>query len=130
MLVDIFEGAILFDSEMTPLIMRPKGFEVPPSMTKQLQETGKAIEGDISYEVGVLRYEGEVVGEVLMAFTFAPVKAEAREALVYAYAIGILIFVPITVFVAWQTTRMIKPLDSVMTVIHRITAGDVDQHRV
>ena len=79
----IFEGAILFDAEMTPLIVRPEGFEVPPSMIEQLQETGKAIEGDISYEVGVLRDEdGEVVGKVLIAFTFVPVKAEAREALV------------------------------------------------
>lgn len=125
----IFEGAILFDAEMTPLIVRPEGFKVPPLMIKQLQETGKAMEGDISYEIGILRgRDGEVVGEVLIAFTLVPVKAEAREALVYAFAIGLLIFVPLIGFVAWQTTRMIKPLDSVLAVIHRTTAGDVDQH--
>jgi len=125
----IFEGAMVFDAEMTHLIVRPEGFEVPPPLIEQLQQSRKVTEAEISYEVGVLTDEdGEVIGSVLIAFTLAPVKAESRQAMMYAVALGFLILLPMVGIVAWQINRMIKPLDLVMTAIQRITTGDVDQH--
>jgi len=124
----IFEGAMVFDAEMTPLIVRPLGFEVAPPLIEQLQQSRKVTEAEISYEVGVLRDEdGEVIGNVLIAFTLAPVKAESRQAMMYAVGLGFLILLPMVGIVAWQINRMIKPLDLVVTAIQRITAGDVDQ---
>ena len=124
----IFEGAIVFDAEMTPLIVRPKGFEVAPPLIEQLQQSRKVTEAEISYEVGVLRDEdGEVIGNVLIAFSLASVKAESGQAMMYAVALGFLILLPMVGIVAWQINRMIKPLDLVVTAIQRITAGDVDQ---
>lgn len=124
----IFEGAIVFDAEMTPLIVRPEGFEVAPPVIEQLQQSRKVTEAEISYEVGVLRDEdGEVIGNVLIAFSLASVKAESRQAMMYAVGLGFLILLPMVGIVAWQINRMIKPLDLVVTAIQRITAGDVDQ---
>ena len=124
----IFEGAILFDAEMVPLITRPEGFEVTPSAIADVTTGRKGRGGHISYETGVLHGDdGDVLGHVVIAFTLDPIREEARQSLELAMGLGLLTLVPIMGIVAWQTNRMVTPLAAVTSAIHQIRAGNVDQ---
>ena len=124
----IFEGAILFDEDLTPLLTMPEDFELPQSLIDRVIKSGKEIQGEISYEAGILKDEdGETIGTLLIAFTLAPVKAEAGRGLIYASVSGFFILLPIIGLTMLQITKMIKPLEQTVEVLEAVAEGDLSQ---
>ena len=124
----IFYGATLFDEDITPILAMPLGFKLPTEIVDEVLKARKVTQGEVSYEAGILKDEdGEVIGHLIIGFTFAGVKAEARGALLYTLLVGLLILVPVVALVSWQIAKMIRPLGSVVTAINGITSGDLDQ---
>ncbi len=126
----IFTGAILFDEEMTPLLKEPEDFAISAEIQEKVQNGHRVKQGDVSYTGRVLRdEEGEVIGNLVVAFTFENVRAQAREALVFVAGIGLAILLVSSMMAGWVIRRMVAPLESVVTVIKRITEGDIN-HRL
>ena len=124
----IFEGTILFDEEMTPIMSMPEGFELPAPLLERVVESGKEVQGDISYEAGVLKDEDdEIIGNLLIAFTLAPMKSETRRALFYAFVVGILVYLPVIGLTAKKITKMVKPLVNMSDTAAKIAIGDLEQ---
>ncbi len=124
----IFEGTILFDEEMTPIMSMPEGFELPAPLLERVVESGKEIQGDISYEAGVLKDEDdEIIGNLLIAFTLAPMQSETRRALFYAFVVGILVYLPVIGLTAKKITKMVKPLVNMSDTAAKIAIGDLEQ---
>ena len=124
----IFEGTILFDEEMTPIMSMPEGFELTAPLLERVVESGKEVQGDISYEAGVLKDEDdEIIGNLLIAFTLAPMQSETRRALFYAFVVGILVYLPVIGLTAKKITKMVKPLVNMPDTAAKIAIGDLEQ---
>ncbi len=126
----VFEGAVLLDEDLTPLLAMPEEFEPPDSLVQQITMNHKLIQGDISYESGVLRDEDEeVIGYLLIAFTLAPLKAESRHGLLVACGIGLLILLLVVGVTARRVAKIIKPLAEMSDIAGRIAVGHL-QHQI
>ena len=123
----VFEGAILYDAEMTPILTMPEGFPLPASITVGGIPTSKTI-GDVSYEVTDLNDQSnEVIGRFLIAFTVAPVLSESRWALFYACGLGLMVLVPTMGLAAWRMSHLLKPIGLLENVLQSVALGDLTQ---
>ncbi len=119
----IFEGAIVYDDEMLPLLVIPQTFNVAPS----LGEESSIISGKITYERGSLTGDGEVIGHLLLAFTLEPVEAAVRESMVYAFMSGGIILLLASLFSAFHVQKMIRPLGEAVKILEALADGDLTQ---
>ncbi|GEM_PF-6080748 len=124
----IFAGAIVYDDEMTPLLVLPETFEMPPDVQEQIIKENIVKRGQLSYERGVLKDEdGEILGHLLIAFTFAPVEAEIEQALFDASKAGIFTLIPVILFSVLLILKMISPLKKVVKILESVAEGDLTQ---
>lgn len=123
----IFQGAIVFDSEMTSLMSKPKGFQIPAALLKQVQQSKTVTNGNISYTLGSLKdSDGEGIGTLLVAFTLLPIQEAAKQTLLYVLGTGLLVLIPILGVVGWYLSFMMKPLDSVIVSLQQLS-GDLSK---
>ena len=126
----IFHGAILFDSESTPLLTIPENFEIPIMIKDKIVKpdsvaTGKIAREEVSYETDSIKdINGEIIGYLMIAFTLEPLKKEIIREISYTSLLGTIILLLATVLVVWQITRIIKPLGEMAKAAKRIGAGD------
>ncbi len=101
----IFKGIVISDREAVLTIRRPNEFAPPPHL---VVEKGKAaLLDDVSYKrYDLTDRDGEVFGDVLIAFTHLPVKQEARNALIRTFGAGLLVLLPLFGLLYWQILRM------------------------
>ncbi len=124
----IFEGAVVYDDEITPLLVIPKTFEMPSDMEEEIQRGDTVKRGQISYERGALKDEdGEILGHLLIAFTFASVESEIEQALFDAAKAGILTLIPVILFSVLLILKMISPLKKVVKILESVADGDLTQ---
>jgi len=124
----IFKGSIVYDDEMTPLLVLPETFKVPPDVEEEVRNKNKARRELVSYEGGPLKDEdGEVIGHLLIAFTFAPVEAEIGQAALNAYKAGLFTLIPVIGFSVLLIRKMIRPLKKVVKVLEGVADGDLTQ---
>ena len=50
----IFAGAIVYDEEMTPILVKPKGFELSPEIKEEILKRKEITHGDVYYLSTVL----------------------------------------------------------------------------
>ena len=103
----IFEGVVLFDDGMQSALAMPDDFRISPAIVEQLLTARKVTDGEIVYEVAAL-IDGaqERVGTLVIAFTMAPLLAEARQTLLYAVAVAVLVLIPIMSYGVWMVKQM------------------------
>ncbi|MFQ5596861.1 MAG: methyl-accepting chemotaxis protein [Nitrospiria bacterium] len=125
----IFLGSIVYDAELTPILAIPDTFKMPPDLGDVLEDRKMVTRGNISYERGLLRDEdGEPIGHLLIAFTFAPVEAAIRQGLLYASAAGLFTLLPMIGLSILRVRKMLKPLRKVVGVLEGVAEGDLTQY--
>ena len=103
----IFEGVVLFDGEMRPTLAMPEEFRISPSILEQLLTARRVEQGHVVYEVAALMNDDqERLGTLVIIFTMAPLLAEARQTLVYAVAVALLVLIPIMGYGIWMVRQM------------------------
>ena len=103
----IFHGVILYDTEMTTQLAMPEAFEIAPPLLEELRQARKVTRGDEVYQVAALMSRGgERLGELVIAFTRAPVNAELRQMVVYAFGVALLVLLPIMAYAYWDLRQM------------------------
>ncbi|MFQ5543930.1 MAG: hypothetical protein ACE5FY_06215 [Nitrospiria bacterium] len=120
----IFEGAILYDTEMNPLLVIPEVFKA-----RHLSRNETALKDqNILYKKDVLIDEnGEKIGYLMIAFTLAPVETATRKALSYALMTGGGIFSLSILTSGLQIRKMIRPLGKAVLVLEALANGDLTQ---
>ena len=127
----IFKGAILYDRELTPLLEMPVGFDLRFMNKDEIIKDdeiiiGRITRGSNSYETEAIKdSNGEIIGYLMIAFTFEPVQKNIYWQLVYALSLGLIILLLATGLIVLQITRMIKPLREVANAATMIGAGDL-----
>jgi len=127
----IFKGAVLYDRDLTPLLEMPVGFDLRFMTKDEIIKDDEIIIGRIkrgnnSYETEVIKDNyGEIIGYLMIAFTFEPIQKNTYWQLVYALSMGLIILLLTTGLIALQLVRIIKPLREVANAAKRIGAGDL-----
>ncbi len=115
----IFEGAILYDAEWTPLLAMPEDFVIPDDLFQKLVESKKAQKGQKTYEMeAILDEDSDVLGSLLLTFDLSPIQQENRRGLLYALAAGILIALPIMKILAWWLSRTLQRFQQIFEGLH------------
>ena len=122
-----FKGAIVFDTESTAIFVRPHGFTLPTSVSLTLLHPEKeSRHQNVSYLVKPLKdHDEEVIGTILLAFNLTAIQEEARNVLVQAILVGLLVLFPVIGLLVWSTKKMIKPLGSVTSAIGQMAKGNM-----
>jgi signal transduction histidine kinase len=103
----IFKGIVISDRETILTIRRPDGFAPPSHLV--VEKGNAVIWDDVSYKrYDLTDRDGEVFGDVLIAFTHLPVEQEARSALIRTFGAGLLILLPLFGLLYWQVVRMAR----------------------
>jgi len=123
----IFKGAVLYDAEGDKQVRAiPPKFSLPSTVVPK--QTKPVTEGDVTYQSRKLKDQsGTVSGYLVIAFDVSPVLSKSRWTLIYACGIGLLILVPVMVFAAWRTIRLLKPIGLLERVLESVSAGDLTQ---
>ena len=122
----IFEGAIIFATEFTPILSIPAEFELPSPLQEAVLETGRVHQEHLTYVAARLNdQDGDLLGHLLIGFTYVKMDEEIRTAFLYAILVGMIILVPVAGIVYWQVTRWTKPLEETTQVLKAVTAGDL-----
>ena len=106
----LFAGAVIYDADADALLRVPDDFELDQAVEERALTGGSAVDGDFAYQSDALEDEGEVIGYLLLAFSFESINREARDALVLTALVGFLILWPVTAIIAWMLTWMEKRL--------------------
>ncbi len=97
-----FEGAIVYDSDLDAILTIPKGFK-PIKNEDEIFEAKALNHEQISYRVDDLYDpDGEQIGRLLIALTFAPMKAEERSAILLTAALSVFMLLPVIGIIAWR----------------------------
>lgn len=111
----IFEGGVIYDAVMTPILVLPEDFTLPEAISARLVETPKIKDGDRHYQRIQLNDEDdELLGHLTLSFSFAPLRADFYRALLISISMGLAIAVPVLVIIMWQLARTIRPLRTVI----------------
>ena len=102
----MFEGIVVYDDEMRPTLTMPDEFHVAPPLIEQLLTARRVEKGHVVYEVAALMDNEERLGTLVIAFTMAPLLAEARQTLAYAMAVAMLVLIPIMGYGIWMVRQM------------------------
>jgi signal transduction histidine kinase len=101
----IFKGIVVSDIEAVMTIRRPSGFTIPSHLP--VDKETSVIYKDISYKgYALLDQDGEVFGNVIIAFTRVPMETEAKRALLRTLGAGLLVLLPLIGVLYWQITRI------------------------
>ena len=99
---EVFVGAIVYDTDSDPILTIPKGFKLAKNKD-EIFKAGAFDVGEISYRTADLKDpDGDQIGRLLIALTFAPMKAEARRAILSTAAFGVFILLPVIGIIAWR----------------------------
>jgi methyl-accepting chemotaxis protein len=122
-----FEGAALLGADRTLLLALPDSFSLPKGIEDQLFQTGNVNAGRTVYQAQALKSRsGETIGHLAVAFTLAPMRAQALRALTATFVAGLVVLVPIVLLAAWQISRMIAPLAQMVGRFQDIAEGEGD----
>jgi signal transduction histidine kinase len=103
----IFQGILISDPGAVLTIHRPTSFTPPPDL---VIEKGKpAMHKGISYKrYDLTDTDGEIFGDVVIAFTRAPVETAVRQMFLRTLGIGLLILLPLFIVLSYQVTRITR----------------------
>ena len=105
----IFHGVVLYDAGMATQLAMPERFEISSGLLEELRLVRKVTRGEEVYQVAALMSrEGERLGELVIAFTRAPVNAELRQMVAYAFGVALLVLLPIMGYGHWHLIQMEK----------------------
>jgi len=114
----VFAGAILYDNDMTPIMVKPEGYELSEEIKAKLKKSEEVKAGDIHYAVKIIKdSDNEVIGRLLIAFSQAPQKAKINQALYYSIVIGLFISLGAIMVITLLVTRIVKPLEQIIHVL-------------
>ncbi|MCB0330187.1 MAG: hypothetical protein KDD70_10995 [Bdellovibrionales bacterium] len=115
----MFVGSIVFDPSMNPLISKPDDYKVPPEILQTLRQKGIAEDGDLSYQLEKIYDDGgQVVGGVVLSFTFAPIRAKLNQGLRIAGIIALAVMLATGVLLYFLLDRLIQPLRRIISLLN------------
>ena len=101
-----FQGAVIFDTEMIPILSMPEGYAIENSTLNELIQSGTFEEGLLSYGLTDLHDEdGELIGHMALTFDQSPLQRDSRRALATGIVVGIVIALPIILLIMREISK-------------------------
>lgn len=141
---DVFVGSIVYDEELTPILVSPQGFSVSAPIMEHLHNphltghgagdhehihTYEEARQSETYKMSAIKNsDGDVIGYFLLAFTSAPLKKQLSNILLFSTITGLLVAIPIMLLAFMAISRMIRPLEKSIVVLEEVAAGNLDHH--
>ncbi len=99
---EVFAGAIVYDADSDAILTIPTDFK-PAKTEEEIFEAKVLTYREISYHMANLYDpDGEKIGRLLLAITFAPMRAEERNAILLTITFSIFLLLPVIGIIAWR----------------------------
>lgn len=123
----IFVGVVIYDLEENVIIWTPPNFYLPHEVRGKLSSDSDITFQSVSYTmVNVDGPAGEELGRLYIAFTDEPIQAETRTSLMYTFAIGLLLLLPVMVILARRIFDLERSVHDTLLVHSAIIQSSID----
>ncbi len=130
-----FNGAVVFDEDMTPMMSAPSEFELSDAIMEKLETASGQIksgpvsvfEGQLTYALSsILDEDGEQLGYLMLSFDRGVIQSTINKSMLYAAGVATIIALLVIAFVAWQVTIMIAPISGAARSMKDLVEGDTN----